>query len=207
MTPSLIPTKRFAQTALLAAFTSLLVACATPSAPVNKTVYDFGESPAMASEASATPTLAPLALAEIQTAWGQSSTAMQYRLSYANAQELRPYAHARWSMPPAQLVAQRVRTVLGQQRPVVSLGDSSTDFVLQLALESFGQRFDSPASSEGVLQLRATLLKGDQLVAQRDFTALAPAASADAAGGAKALSDATQTAAVELANWVTQHMR
>lgn len=190
---------------LLAPLVGLLVACATPSAPLSKTVYDFGAP--MTLPAGAGPTLSPLALAETQTAWGQSSTAMEYRLAYANGQELTPYSQARWSMPPAHLVAQRVREVLSQQRPVVSLGDSSTDFVLQLSLEAFGQTFDTPQSSRGSVQLRATLLKGDTLVAQRVFFANTPAPSNDAAGGARALNNATQTAATELASWVAERMR
>ncbi|AOW13540.1 hypothetical protein LPB72_11035 [Hydrogenophaga crassostreae] len=190
---------------LLVPLVGLLVACATPSAPVSKTVYDFGAP--VAQPAGSGPTLSPLALAEIQTAWGQNSTAMEYRLAYANGQELTPYSQARWSMPPAHLVAQRVREVLSQQQPVVSLGDSSTDFVLQLSLETFGQIFDTPQSSRGSVQLRATLLKGDTLVAQRKIVANTPAPSSDAAGGARALSDATQTAAAELASWVAERMR
>ena len=196
---------RPARALLALSMVALLSACATPSAPTIKTVYDFG--PPKVTAAANAPELPPLALAEIQTAWGQSSTAMHYRLAYANAQELRPYALARWSMPPAQLVAQRVRAVLSQQRPVVSLGDSSTDFVLQIALEEFGQNFENPQTSNGTVQLRATLLKGDQLVAQRDFVAVRPAPTNDAAGGARALSEATQATATELAAWLTERLR
>jgi cholesterol transport system auxiliary component len=192
---------------VLVSLTSLMVACATPSAPVNKSVYDFGDALAPAAASARTPATSPLALAEVQTAWGQSSTAMQYRLAYANGHELRPYAQARWSMPPGQLVAQRVRAVLGQQRPVVAPGDSATDHVLQLVLETFGQTFDTPQTSQATVHLRATLLKGDGLVAQRDFIAHAPAPTADAAGGVRALSLATQTVAEELAGWVAINIR
>jgi cholesterol transport system auxiliary component len=118
-----------------------------------------------------------------------------------------PYAQARWSMPPAQLVTQRVRAVLSQQRPVVAPGDGPIEHVLQLSLEAFGQSFDTPQSSQGTVQLRATLLKGDALVAQREFVARAPAPTADAAGGVRALSLATQTVANELAGWVATNIR
>lgn len=46
-----------------------------------------------------------------------------YRLGYSDAQQLRPYAQARWSMPPAQLLRQRVRETLGQRRAVLNLAD------------------------------------------------------------------------------------
>ncbi|MEZ5703022.1 MAG: ABC-type transport auxiliary lipoprotein family protein [Burkholderiaceae bacterium] len=194
--------KSTCRTAALGALTSLMVACATPSAPVNKTTYDFGEIELPAPAAQAPTPRAPLALAEIQTAWGQSSTAMQYRLAYANAQQVLPYREASWRMPPAQLVAQTVRAVLAQQRPVVSLGEGSAPLLLQLTLESFGQSFKTPTSSQGSVRLRATLLKGDQLLAQRAFATEVPAATADAAGGARALSEATRQVATELASWL-----
>jgi cholesterol transport system auxiliary component len=198
---------RWGSAGLLAFTAALLVACATPSAPVSKTIYDFGEFVAQPAPSPASPALAPLALAEIQASWGQNSTAMLYRLAYANELVLMPYQQARWSMPPTQLVAQRMRAVLGQQRPVVSLGDSSTDFVLQISLENFGQSFESPTSSKATVQLRATLLKGDQLIGQRDFTATTTAPTADAAGGARGLGQATQSAATDLAIWVSERMR
>lgn len=183
----------------------LLGGCAVPSAPKTKTVYDLGIPAAQTSTTSATH--APLVLGEMDTTWDQNSTAMQYRLAYANGQELLPYALARWSMPPAQLVAQRVRSVLGQQRPVVPEVDRSTVFELQLGLESFEQTFDAPQKSRGTVRLRATLYKSGELLGQREFVASKPAPTSDAAGGARALSDATQTAATELSTWLAVRMR
>jgi cholesterol transport system auxiliary component len=194
--------KTTCRAAALGALTSLLVACATPSAPVNKVTYDFGELELAPAAQTATAKQAPIALSEIDTAWGQSSTAMQYRLAYANPQQVRPYSQASWRMPPAQLVAQQVRAVLAQQRPVVSLGEGTTPLVLQLTLESFGQTFDTPTNSHASVRLRATLLKGDQLLDQRALHAQVSAPTADAAGGAKALSEATQQVATELATWL-----
>ena len=192
----------FRRTAALLALAGGLSACATPSAPVDKTVYDFGALQAQATVA--TPNASPVALVDIQTAWGQGSTAMQYRLAYANEQALQPYTLARWSMPPAQLVAQQVRSVLSQQRPVIALGDSQAAYVLQLSLEEFGQSFEAPNASQGRVHLRATLLKGDRFVAQRDFTASEPAPTPDAPGGVRALSLATQTVAKDVSQWMAQ---
>jgi cholesterol transport system auxiliary component len=58
-----------------------------------------------------------------------------------------------------------------------------------------------------VMKLRATLLKGTTLAAQRGFSASAQAPSADVAGGTLALAKATDQAAAELADWVAQNMR
>jgi cholesterol transport system auxiliary component len=199
--PAFMP---FRTAALLLALAGGLSGCATPSAPVEKTVYDFGAVVVKAATDSGKPAATPLAMADIHTAWGQSSTAMQYRLAYANEQALQPYALARWSMPPAQLVAQQVRAVLSQQRPVVALGESQTAYALQLSLEEFGQSFEAPNASQSVVHLRATLLKGDQFLAQRDFAASVPATTPDAPGGVRALSLATQAVAKDLSNWLAQ---
>lgn len=202
---------RFSRTACHAVFwasvASLLVGCATPSAPVSKSVYDFGGFSAQPAGDATTTGAAPLALADMQTPSDHIGTAMQYRLAYAHPQTLMPYTQARWSMAPAQLVMQRVRSVLSRQRPVVALGDSTTDHALQLSLEAFEQRFDTPQSSQGAVHLRATLFKLDRVLAQRDFTAIAPARTPDAPGGAQALNMATQAVATELARWVADNVQ
>ena len=60
---------------------------------------------------------APLAITDVATAGGAlENMAVLYRLGYTDAQELRPYSKARWSMPPAQLLRQRLRERLGHRR-------------------------------------------------------------------------------------------
>jgi len=75
-------------------------------------MYDFGPPAAPAAvpslapaQAASTTALPALALAEVQAGGlTDGSSAVLYRLAYANAQQLRPYTLARWSQPPAQLV-------------------------------------------------------------------------------------------------------
>ena len=184
-----------------------LSACAVPQAPATKRVYDFGPTTAAAAAPGASAFAGPLALAEIEAPLALDSTALHYRLAYANAQELRPYALARWSMPPAQLVQQRVRARLSTLGPVLVPGEGVPAHTLRIELEEFSQQFDAPGSSQGLVQLRATLLKGTALVAQRSFSATAPAASADAAGGVSALAAATEDAASQLSAWVAHSLR
>jgi cholesterol transport system auxiliary component len=59
-----------------------------------------------------------------------------------------------------------------------------------------------------VLRLRCTLLEsgtnGERAVAQRSFHVQRPAPSADAAGGVRALTAATDAAAADIARWLQQ---
>ncbi len=185
-----------------------LAACAGPQGSATQRVYDFG--PTSAAPAVGAPAVAlasPLTLTEIEAPLALDSTAVQYRLAYANAQELRPYALARWSMPPAQLVQQRVRSQLATFVPVLMPGEGTPVYTLNIVLEEFSQRFDTPAASQGVVQLRATLLKGPVLVAQRSFSSTALAKTADAPGGVGALAAASQDVASQLGAWVAQGLR
>ena len=183
-----------------------LSACAVTQTPANKAVYDFGPATGVPS-VSAPALSSALALAEIDTSLSLDNTAVQYRLAYANPQELRPYALARWTMPPAQLLQQRVRSVLNARGPVLAPGVGSPAHTLKLDLEEFSQVFSAPDSSQGVVQLRATLLKGNNLAAQRSFSVQAPAPTADASGGARALSLAATEVAKQLSDWVGDNMR
>jgi cholesterol transport system auxiliary component len=159
--------------------------------------------------------LAPLALDEIEANGPlEAGTAVLYRLGYADAQQLRPYAQARWSMPPAQLVRQRLREQLGQRRTIVSAGegaamlrsDGRQPLVLRVQLLEFSQLFTAPAQSAGLVRLRATVVDnlpaGEQVLAQRQVIVQRPAATADAAGGVRALAEATDAAAAEMSQWL-----
>ena len=83
---------------------------------------------------------------------------------------------------------------------------SSNAPVLQIELGGFSQQFDSPANSQGVVQLRATLswvaAQGEKRVAQKSFAAQRPAPSADAAGGVRALAQATDALVADVDQWV-----
>jgi cholesterol transport system auxiliary component len=195
----------------------LLTACATPQAPVAKAVYDLGLPLAAAARnpvlTLGAPTLAAppatppaVVLADIATGAALDSTAMLYRLNYADVQQLRPYTLARWSMPPAQLLRQRLRDALAARGPVLSPSEGSATWRVVVELDEFSQVFDTPATSAAVVQLRATLLRGDQSVAQQAIGARAMAPSADAAGGARAMATAADNAANQLAAWTALQM-
>jgi cholesterol transport system auxiliary component len=183
----------------------LLVACATPQPPALKAVYDFG--PVLGNERASAPAhalrLPAIALPEIEAGAGLDSPAMLYRLQYLDAQQLRPYAQARWSVPPAQLVRARLRDALSAQGAVLST-EGNTAWVMRLELDEFSQLFASPESSQGLVRLRASLFKNEQLVAQTAVVARANAASPDAAGGVRALTAATDDAVRQLSAWLAK---
>ncbi len=83
---------------------------------------------------------------------------MLYRLAYADAQQLRPYAQARWSMPPGSCCASACASTWAQRRVVLSGGDAPAALTLRLELEEFSHLFESPTQSSGVVRLRATLV-------------------------------------------------
>ena len=183
-----------------------LVACAVPTqraaAPL---LYDFGARPLTAAPPAA-GTLPALALT-VQATPALDGSAMLYRLAYADGQQLRSYSQARWAMPPAELVLQRLREGLSGQFTVLRPGEDAPR-VLQLELEEFSQVFDATDKSSGQLRLRATvrqrLPSGERMMAQRTVVVKRPAPSADAAGGVRALSSATDAAVDELAQWLRQ---
>ncbi len=230
-----VQARPYCSTGLFIACFLSLTGCALPTAPPPPAVYDFGASapsPAPASLVNATnaPTarIAPVGLivGDIEASPALESTAMLYRLAYANPQQLRPYAQARWSMPPAQLLRQRLRARLGERYALLNAGDrligsaaatTSTTGVgtaaparaplsLRLELEEFSQLFGTPELSTGLLRLRATLTQasptGEQLIAQRSFTLKRPAPTPDAPGGVQALAEASEAVALEVEAWV-----
>jgi len=189
-----------------------------PDKPTRATMYDFGPGPLATVPTTRQAPLPPLALDDVSTSGGAlDNMAVLYRLGYADAQQLRPYSQARWSMPPAQLVRQRVREQLGQRRAVFNAGASvalnrsqnaALPLLLRLDLEEFSHLFSSPTASVGLIRLRATLLEitpaGEKLVGQRNVIVQRPAPSADAPGGVQALTAATDAAIEEIDQWLQQ---
>ena len=206
----------FAASALVLA--ALLSGCGSlPDRPARATLYDFG--PLLTAPAPAPVDAAPLptlSLAEIEASARLEGTQILYRLSYADANELRPYGQSRWSVAPNQLVYQRLRDALAQRRTVLNREESATmartagrvPRTLRVSLDEFSHYFESPTQSAGLVRLRATLIQsaagGDSVLAQRSFMVQRPAPSTDAPGGVKALVSASDAAIAEVVAWVDQ---
>ena len=211
---------------------AVLAACsALPDKPTRPVLYDFGPGSVAPQTMTREAPLPAVGLEDITTVGGAlDNTALLYRLAYTNAQQLRPYAEARWTTPPAQLVRQRLREKLSERRPVFGARDGLAlsrpavspvagqpkppsagvleplPLRLRLELEEFSHLFTAPETSVGVIRLRATLidisLGSERLVGQRSIVVQRPATTPDAPGGVRALTAATDAAIAELDQWL-----
>ena len=190
---------------------AVLVGCSVIEKPTRSVVYDFGPGATVAAAPPTAVAKPAVVLAEIAAPGALDSTAVLYRLAYSDAQQLLPYAQARWSMPPAQLLQQQLRKTLGRHHVVMREGDgmvagAQRPLVLVLELDEFSQLFASPTESVGLVRVHASVVRpaasGDQLLAQRDFVEQRAAPSADAAGGVRALTAATDGLLEEISAWL-----
>jgi cholesterol transport system auxiliary component len=193
--------RSFFRTAHYLVIAALISACATPVAPL--AVHDLGPLPAT-STATATTPLPSFALGDVTASAFLDNPGMFYRLAYADAQQPHAYAASRWSMPPAQLFEQRLKARFGQAgNPLVSVTDGALNVpLLHCELDEFSQVFDQPGSSKVTVTVRAAVFQNRQLVAQKSFTQQRPAASADAAGGARALAGASDAVIDDITTWL-----
>lgn len=192
----------------------MLVGCsALPEPPARPVLYDFG--PGQQAPAGAQAPLPPLALETVDHAsLPDGVSVVYYRLAYADAQQLRPYQAARWSQPPQQLMRESLQARLGQRRAIIGTSGAMATAraqgqppaVLRVELEEFSHVFASPVQSAGLVRLRATLTRpsaqGENLLAQRLFVVQHPAASQDSAGGTRAIAQAAEQVAQDVAQWL-----
>ncbi len=164
-----------------------------PAARAPASTYDFG--PPLTGAPAAT---VPIVVHDTAAPAWLDSPGIVYRLAYANAAEPRVYGSSRWVSSPANLLTQRLRTTVGGLAPTDGV---RAEHSLRVELLEFSQTFDAPDRSRGVLRLRATLSRSGALIAQRTLALERPAAANDAAGGARALSEAADAAATEVAAW------
>jgi len=186
----------------VASMAILLGACASKGPTTAQ--YDFGPLPA--TTAAPAPPAAPIAIiiADVGGPASLDSERMYYRLLYADARQSRPYAYNQWTSTPLQLLTQRMKARIAQAGvKVLSTTDAAASTnLLRMEVEDFTQNFDSAASSSGVVRLRASVFRSHKLVDQKTFTRSASAPSADAAGGARALADASDAVAADVLAWL-----
>jgi len=168
--------------------------------------YILGNSAPAASQTPPHSSGATLRVARIEMpAWLQG-TGLYYRLAYRNGNVIAAYANSDWAAAPAGMLEQRLRDALADDRWGAVIGPDSTAqaaFTLHVRLDDFSQVFTSASESFGVLDAEVTLVSAnDAVIAQRPFRFRVAAPTADAAGGAKALDDATRDFVRRLRDWL-----
>ena len=173
-----------------AVLAAMLSACAGTPVP-SPVVYDFGPAPAADAPAGL-----PASLQVTAPSW-LDGTAMLYRLAYGDGARLASYRDSRWAAAPGALLRERLKQQLARAPGTPGTG------LLRVEVEEFCQVFDTPERSRGVVRLRAALLEpgGSRLLRQAAFAAELPAATADAAGGAHALRQASDQALARALAW------
>ncbi len=203
--------------ASLAAAALLAAAASRPTSRRAPRCTTSGPASRQPQPAAATQ-LAPLVLADVEASSALDGVRRAVPASaYADAHELRPYANARWSAPPPQLVRQRLREQLGARTPGARLerdhgaGAHRRNHAADPARAAGGVLAVVRArrrKAAGLLRLRATLMdntRGRRTAAGAAQRRRAAAgADADAPGGVRALTAATDAAAAEIAQWLRQ---
>ena len=179
----------------------LLTGCASEK-PATNLSFDFG--PALPLASAGAPALPALVVSDATGSAALDSERMVYRLNYADPLQARAYANSRWSVTPLQLVTQRVKSRIAQSgAKVLGVTDAALGVpILRIEIDEFSHTFDSVNQSYGQLILRASLFQGHKLVDQKTFNRKTDAASADAAGGARALAASTDAAVADLLAWL-----
>jgi cholesterol transport system auxiliary component len=176
-----------------------LSGCASgPPAAVSNIRYDFGAPAQLGSPGN----MPPVKVLAVSAPRDLDSDALIYRMQYADAQRTAAYASSHWTMPPAQLLTQRLRDALSARGTVLSGTDTMRAPMLQVELTGFEQVFDAPGQSHAEVSVRATLTQRDKVIGQRTFMSRAPSDTADAAGGARALAAASDELISQMSAWL-----
>ncbi|WP_118181737.1 ABC-type transport auxiliary lipoprotein family protein [Paraburkholderia phosphatilytica] len=198
LTQRAFPSGALAALVLVFVMSAALAGCAgTPSALADIR-YDLGPNTTPSSSGS----LPAIKVLDVTAPSTLDSDRLIYRLSYADAQRTAAYANSHWTMPPAQLLTQRLRSVLTSRGAVLTGADGVRAPVLRVDLDEFEQVFDGQSQSHAAVTARATLIQAGKVIGQHTFIARAPASSADAAGGAAALAAASDDLVAQIDAWL-----
>lgn len=181
----------------------LLAGCSSTTRNPGNSTYDFGPAPAPAGAQAPAP-MGVLVVTDVTGVAALDSERMFYRLAYADPLRARSYSNSRWASTPLSMVTQRIKSRLSQAGiKVLTPTDAAAGMpILRMEIDDFTHSFDSATQSYGQLVLRASLFHGHKLVDQRVFNQKTSAATLDAAGGARALAESTDTAAASMLAWL-----
>lgn len=188
------------RTQLLIPVVLLLSACfgGTGTRP-SSAIHDLG--PARPQAASGQVGI--LRQVEVQSPSWLDTSALQYRLSYADKTRREAYAASRWAAPPARLLEQKLKQrLLGG---IVSMHVEGGGCRLWVDLDEFVQDFVKPETSQVILEASASLLapRADILLARQHFKVVQPAGG-DARSGVVAAEAAARQFGDEIESWLKQ---
>jgi cholesterol transport system auxiliary component len=126
-----------------------------------------------------------------------------YRLAFQQAQRLEHYRDSLWAAPPAALLSQRLRERLAGAPGCTGKPAA----LLTVNLDEFEQVFASPASSQAVLRLHATLWPAGSGVPVQQHWRIERAAAPDAPGAVRALAQAVDEWLPQLDAWLAASCR
>lgn len=177
--------------------TLMLAGCiGTPTRPSVIASYDLSD---VGVPAVRTPY--PVVSLEVKAVSWLDSTAQLYRLAYVDPLRRQSYTESRWVAPPAALIEPLLQRHL-LFFPAENAGQGCR---LDLMLDEFEQRFDSPQNSRFVLEARVRLMprRSQNILAGRIIQIERPSPTADARGGTEAARLAVRGLTEEIGKWLT----
>jgi cholesterol transport system auxiliary component len=139
------------------------------------------------------------------------TTALVYRLGYEPPATLRSYTLSQWVAPPAELLTLRLRQSVEARNRGITLGHiplASSGYSLEASLDTFTQVFSSSDQSLCEVVLRVTLVThGNEVIAQKTFSAEQPAPTPDAAGGVQGLVAAADVDVRNIIMWLQETLK
>ncbi|MGN0918329.1 MAG: hypothetical protein ACI4NO_04195 [Oxalobacter sp.] len=192
--------KKFRDCLILVLATCLLAACSLIDSRPPAMLYDLG--PLQIEAMGQLPQGMPNITTKVYVPDWMDDSLMVYRLDYVNDQQVRFYTESSWASAPSKLFRSRMDAYL------MAIGNRSASTLegealsLRIIFEDFSQHFTDVHTCIGRVAIRATLYKGQELIDQQRFIAEESAVSADAVGGARALSKASDAVIANIMNWV-----
>ena len=182
----------------------LLAGCFSSVPPA--TLYDFGP-PHLEEERLIPPGFPALDVSRVASpAWLQN-TLIYYRQAHVNEQQTRFYTQSRWNMTPSELLREKIRARIYASGGALGGGRivHADEMRLVVNIKEFSHYFLNDSVSEGRIILTVSVLQKGEVIAQRAFYASSPAATPDAQGGVRAMSEAVSIAISEMLVWLVQN--
>jgi cholesterol transport system auxiliary component len=187
--------------------TALFLAGCVTSHQSARQQYDFGDFPALRYGSGALAV--KIVVRDVsQPSWLRTRDIF-YRLDYSTPARRHRYAMSEWVATSGELTTFRLREAVASANAgfTVPTSSESGGYVLQTDLEEFTQAFMTPAASQCIVQLHATLWRSaDQIVAERVFRLEIPAQMPDASGAAHCLASAVNRESEEIVEWLSSEI-